>query len=53
MDKARYGNTGVKRLVKSARKKFRIPENLNHYSKKDFKRAEKKFLKVCVLGGRC
>ncbi len=53
MDKAKTGNTGIQLLIKGAKKKFRVPENLNHYSAKDFKRAEKKFLKVCVLGGRC
>jgi len=53
MDKDKVGNIGIRLLIKTAKKKFRVPENLNHYSARDFKRAEKKFLKVCVLGGRC
>ena len=40
---------GLERLIKMYREKFRISENLNHYSDEDLKRAEKKFLKY-VLG---
>jgi hypothetical protein len=53
MGKTKSGNIGIRLLIKTAKRKFRIPENLNHYSDRDFKQAEKKFLKVCVLGGRC
>jgi len=27
---------------------FRIPENLNHYSEKDYRAAERKFLKLAL-----
>ena len=32
--------SGVKLLKEMYRKKFRIPENINYYSKEDFKKAE-------------
>ena len=38
-------NLGIKALIEMYKKMFRIPENLNHYSKKDFRKAERKFLK--------
>jgi hypothetical protein len=43
-------NTGIKSLVKKYRAMFEIPENLNHYSKTDYKVAEKKFLKYILYG---
>ena len=43
--------TGIHLLVKECRKRFRIPENLNHYSDADFREAEKKFIKLCFTGG--
>lgn len=43
------GNKGLELLIKKYREKFRISENLNHYSDEDLKKAEKKFLKY-VLG---
>jgi hypothetical protein len=42
-------NTGIKLLVEKYRKKFRIAENINHYSEENYKIAERKFLKF-VLG---
>ena len=53
MDKVKTGNTGIKKLIKKGKEQFRINENVSFYSEKDYKRAEKKFIKVCVLGGRC
>jgi len=53
MDKAEHRNVGIKLLIKNGKKKFRIAENLSFYSKKDYKKAEKKYIKTCVLGGRC
>ena len=50
MQKACKGNAGIKQLVSYYRDQFRIPENLNHYSARDYKIAEKKFLKYVVLG---
>lgn len=43
--------TGINLLLKECRRRFRIPENLNHYSDKDFREAEKKFIKLCFIGG--
>jgi hypothetical protein len=43
---------GIKSLVKKYRTMFEIPENLNHYSKEDYKIAEKKFLKFAILEGK-
>lgn len=53
MDKPGNRNTGIKLLIKYGKKKFRIAENLSYYSENDFKRAEKKYIKTCILGGRC
>ena len=52
MEQHLKSNAGIKVLLKQAKQKFRIPENLNHYSKDDYKRAEKKFVKECVLKGK-
>jgi hypothetical protein len=38
-------NTGIELLIQRYKKMFRIPENLNHYSKSDYEIAEKKFLR--------
>lgn len=46
-------NEGLRRLVEQGRKSFRIPENLEFYSEKDLKCAEKKFIKLCVIEQRC
>ena len=45
-------NAGIEKLCESYREVFRIPENLNHYSEEDFKKAEKEFVKYCLLRGR-
>ena len=44
-------NTGIKLLVEKYRKKFRIAENINHYSEKNYKIAERKFLKFALSMG--
>jgi len=44
---------GIKALVRSGKKRFRIKKNLRFYSPDDFKEAEKKFIKECILLGRC
>ncbi len=44
-------NPGIKKLTQKYRTIFRIPENLNHYSKKDFQIAERKFLKHALEDG--
>lgn len=53
MNKAEPRNVGIKLLIKNGKKKFRIAENLSFYSEKDYKNAEKKYIKTCVLGVRC
>ena len=44
---------GMKLLVRKYRRQFRIPENLDHYTDKDYKTAEQKYIKMCVLKGNC
>ena len=39
---------GLQLLLKKYKDIFRVPENLNHYSKSDFKIAERKFLKYAL-----
>lgn len=46
-------NLGIKRLIEKGREAFRISENLHFYSEKDYKIAEKKFIKICIIGQRC
>jgi hypothetical protein len=43
---------GIELLVKKYRGMFQTPENLNHYSREDYKIAEKCFIK-CALAGKC
>ena len=45
--------SGVKLLKEMYRKKFRIPENVDYYSKEDLKKAEKKYVKLCLITGNC
>jgi len=45
--------SGKKQLIKQYRKKFRIRENLDHYSEEDLRAAEKKFLRMCLTKGQC
>lgn len=49
----RSEKSGKKQLVRQYRKKFRIQENLDHYSEEDLRAAEKKFLKMCLTKGQC
>jgi hypothetical protein len=53
MDVKGKKGSGFKRLRDMYRKKFRVPENLNFYSKEDFKKAEKKYVKICLIKGNC
>lgn len=52
MKNGRGENTGLELLLQRYRRIFRIPENMNHYSKSDYQIAEKKFLKY-VLARTC
>ncbi|MEN8246907.1 MAG: hypothetical protein ABFS43_18615 [Thermodesulfobacteriota bacterium] len=53
MDSRNHQNSGMERLLHQGRRRFRIPENLDYYSPEDFKAAEKKFLKLCLIKGGC
>lgn len=44
---------GMDRLVEKYRQQFRIPENLNYYSERDFERAERAYLRLCLNRGSC
>jgi hypothetical protein len=44
---------GAKLLVNKYKNNFRIPENINYYSKADYERAEKKYLRFCLNTGMC
>jgi len=44
---------GRKLLVRKYRKKFRTGENLKYYSSKDYRRAEKKYIRFCLTTGKC
>jgi len=46
-------NVGVKALIRKIKAAFRIPENIQHYSREDFLVAEKKYLKYCLTEGSC
>lgn len=41
-------NRGIRTLIKMLKNIFSIPENLNHYSEKDYRTAERKFLKLAL-----
>ncbi len=48
-----FSKNGLENLLDKYRALFRIPENLNFYSKKDYRKAEKKYLKYCINTGLC
>jgi hypothetical protein len=49
MKKDAKGNAGIQLLLKKYRDIFRIPENLKYYSERDYKIAERNFLKYALL----
>ena len=49
MEKDLKKNDGFGLLVAKYREMFRISENVNHYSDKDFKIAERRFLKYALM----
>jgi len=53
MDSKGKKGSGIKLLRKRYRNKFRIRENMDYYSKEDFKKAEKKYVKLCLITGNC
>ncbi len=44
-------NSGIKKLTQKYRTIFRVPENLDYYTKEDFQSAERKFLKHALEDG--
>jgi hypothetical protein len=41
---------GIRLLIQKYRNEFRRPENIDFYSENDYKKAEKKFVKLCLTG---
>ena len=44
---------GIDRIVDKYRQQFRVPENLDYYSKRDFHKAERQYLRFCLTTGEC
>jgi hypothetical protein len=44
---------GLQRLIRKGKEQFRIPENTLYYSDEHYQLAEKKFIKLCIIGGKC
>jgi len=42
---------GIQRIVNRYKTHFRVPENLNFYSREDLVAAERKFLKYAIING--
>ena len=47
----RRQNSGIRLLLERYRTVFRIPENLEHYSEEDYKKAERQYLKYAIERG--
>jgi hypothetical protein len=45
-----HPDAGLKRLIRQCRNDFRRPENLKYYSEKDFREAERKYIRFCLTG---
>jgi hypothetical protein len=52
MKKHSIKDVGIQLLLNKYKKLFRVPENLNYYSDKDYRMAEKKFIKYALRAGR-
>ena len=44
---------GIDRIVDKYRQRFRVPENLDHYSDADYHEAERQYLRFCLSNGNC
>jgi len=42
---------GIQQIIERYKNRFRVPENLNFYSKEDLVAAERKFLKYAIMNG--
>jgi hypothetical protein len=50
MDYTEKASQGIQLLVQKCRNEFRRSENMNFYADKDYKEAERKYVKFCLLG---
>lgn len=50
MSKEIHRNEGLVRLIEKSKEAFHISENVDFYSEKDYRQAEKKFIKLCIIG---
>jgi hypothetical protein len=50
MARGKNGCKGLNRLVEKFRNEFKRPENTKFYSEKDYKAAERKYVKLCLQG---
>jgi hypothetical protein len=48
MKKSSKSNSGIRLLLRKYRAMFRIPENRDYYSERDYRKAERKFLKYAL-----
>jgi hypothetical protein len=53
MNKEIQRNEGLVRLIEKGKEAFHISENTDFYSKKDYRVAEKKYIKLCIIGREC
>lgn len=53
MENLKATSNGRQLLVRQYRKKFQTRENLKYYSPKDYRRAEKKYIRFCLTSGKC
>ncbi len=51
MKESMNDTAGIQRIIKRYKTHFRVPENLNVYSRKDLIAAERKFLKFAIMNG--
>ena len=50
MDKITSSEQGIRLLVEKCRLRFQLPENKEHYTKEDYKEAERRYVKLCLNG---
>ena len=50
MTKNLYTKNGIGMLVQKCREQFRISENIEHYSEREYREAERKYVKLCLRG---
>lgn len=52
-DQIQKKDVGLRRMIEKGKERFRLPENTQYYSAEQYKIAEKKFIKYCIIEGRC